>query len=235
MSKVKVIGFSVSLDGFGTGTNQNIDNPLGTRGQELHTWMYPTKTFRKMIGKYPTKLKTSIGLDKKLSRDWIKDGGTEGIDNDLTENSFENVGAWIMGRNMFGPVRGQWRDDDWKGWWGEEPPFHVPVFVLTHYVRNPIKMKGGTIFYFVTNGIKPALEEAKKVAEGKDIRVGGGVSAIRQFLQAGYIDEIRFAFSPIFLGSGEHLFSGIDLSNLGFTHFQKINGEGATHITLTKG
>jgi dihydrofolate reductase len=213
MSKVKVIGFSVSLDGFGAGINQNIDNPLGTKGQELHTWMYPTKTFQKMIG---------------------KDGGTEGIDNDLIENSFENVGAWIIGRNMFGPVRGQWKDDEWKGWWGEEPPFHGPVYVLTHHPRNPIEMKGGTIFYFATNGIKPALEDAKKVADGKDIRVGGGVSTIRQFLQAGNIDEIRFAFSPIFLGSGEHLFSGIDLSNLGFTQMQKINGEGATHITLTK-
>jgi dihydrofolate reductase len=213
MSKVKVIGFSVSLDGFGAGTNQNRDNPLGTRGKELHTWMYPTKTFQKMVGKV---------------------GGTDGIDNDLIENSFENVGAWIIGRNMFGPVRGQWKDDDWKGWWGKEPPFHGPVFVLTHYARNPIEMKGGTIFYFVTNGIISVLEDAKKVAGEKDIRVGGGVSTIRQFVQAGYIDEIRFAFSPIFLGSGEHLFSGIDLSNLGFTQIQKINGEGATHITLTK-
>jgi len=213
MSKVKVIAFSVSLDGFGAGTNQNLDNPLGTRGKELHTWMYATKTFHKIIG---------------------KDGGAEGIDNDLTENSFENVGAWIIGRNMFGPIRGEWKDEDWKGWWGEDPPYHVPVFVLTHHERNPIKMKGGTIFYFVTNGIKSALEEAKKVADGKDIRVGGGVSTLRQFLQAGYIDEIRLAFSPIFLGSGEHLFSGIDLPALGFTQIKKINGEGATHIALTK-
>jgi dihydrofolate reductase len=213
MSKVKVKGFSVSLDGFGAGTGQNIDNPLGTRGQQLHTWMYPTKTFQKMIG---------------------KDGGTEGIDNDLAKNAFENVGAWIIGRNMFGPVREQWKDDNWKGWWGEDPPFHAPVFVLTHYKRDPIKMKGGTIFYFVTSGTKSALEEAKKVADGKNIQIGGGVSTIRQFLQAGYIDEIRFAFSSVFLGSGEHVFAGIDLSNLGFTQIQKINGEGATHITLTK-
>ena len=165
MSKVKVIGFSVSLDGFGAGTNQSIDNPLGTGGSELHTWMYPTKAFQKLIG---------------------KDGGTEGIDNDLIESSFENVGAWVIGRNMFGPVRGQWEGDDWKGWWGEEPPFHAPVFVLTHYPRHPIKMKGGTIFYFVTDGIKSALEGSKKAADGKNIHVVGGVSTIRQFLQAGY-------------------------------------------------
>jgi dihydrofolate reductase len=213
MSKVKIVAFSVSLDGFGAGANQNIDNPLGIGGQELFEWMFGTKTFHKIIG---------------------KDGGTEGIDNNITENSFENVGAYIMGRNMFGPVRGEWKGDDWKGWWGEDPPFHVPVFVLTHYAKDPIEMKGGTIFYFVTNGIESALEEAKKVADGKDIRIGGGVSTIHQFLQAGHIDEIRLAFSPIFLGSGEHLFSGIDLAKLGFTEIQKIDGEKATHITLTK-
>ncbi|HSZ85257.1 MAG TPA: dihydrofolate reductase family protein [Puia sp.] len=213
MGKVKIVAFSVSLDGFGAGTNQNIDNPLGTRGEEIFAWMFTTKTFHKIIG---------------------KDGGTEEIDNDITEKSFENVGACIMGRNMFGPVRGEWKDDDWKGWWGEDPPFHVPVFVLTHYAKEPIEMKGGTIFHFVTNGIEAALEEAKKVADGKDIRIGGGVSTIHQFLQAGHIDEIRLAFSPIFLGSGEHLFSGIDLPKLGFTEIQKIDGEKATHIILTK-
>ncbi len=213
MSKVKALGFSVSLDGFGAGPNQDIDNPLGIRGMELHNWMFPTKAFQKMIG---------------------KDGGTEGTDNALIENSFENVGTWILGRNMFGPIRGQWKDNDWKGWWGEEPPYHVPVFILTHYARDPIEMKGGTVFHFVTGGIKQALEEAKKAADGKDIRIGGGVSTIRQFLQAGYIDEIRLAFSPVFLGSGEHLFSGIDLPALGFTQTQKVNGEGATHITLIK-
>lgn len=213
MGKVKVIGFSVSLDGFGAGPNQDMDNPIGIRGHEVHNWMFPTRAFQKMIG---------------------KDGGTEGIENALIENSFENVGAWIMGRNMFGPVRGQWKDEDWKGWWGENPPYHVPVFVLTHYKRDPIQMKGGTVFHFVTDGIEPALEQAKKAADGKDIRIGGGVSTVRQFLQAGYIDEMRLAFSPVFLGSGEHLFSGIDLPDLGFTTIQKVNGEGATHITLTK-
>jgi dihydrofolate reductase len=158
----------------------------------------------------------------------------EGIDNEFTENSFVNVGAHIIGRNMFGPIRGQWKDEEWKGWWGEDPPFHTPVFVLTHYPRNPIEMKGGTTFYFVSDGVKEALDAAKKLAGGKDIRVGGGVSTIRQFLQSGYIDEIHLAFSPIFLGQGGNLFTGIDFQKLGFTKINKINGEGATHITLTR-
>lgn len=213
MSKVKIVNFSVSLDGFGAGPDQNIDNPLGVRGQELHTWMYRTKTFQKIIG---------------------KDGGAEGTDDDFVKNAFENVGAWIMGRNMFGPVRGQWKDNNWKGWWGEEPPYHVPVFVLTHYARNPVKMKGETVFYFVTNGIESALEEAEKVSGGKDIRVGGGVATIHQFLQAGYIDELQLAVSPVFLGSGENLFSGIDMYALGFNKIQRTEGEEATHIILTK-
>jgi len=212
-SKIKVMNFSISLDGYGAGPSQDIKNPLGLRGEELHTWMYPTKMFRKMIR---------------------RDGGTEGVENDLCERSFENVGAWIMGRNMFGPIRGNWTDDEWKGWWGEEPPYHVPVFVLTHHERKPIKMKGDTVFHFVTDGIESAIEKANEAAAGKDIRIGGGASTIRQFLQAGYIDEIHFAFSPIFLGSGEHLFSGIDVSDLGFNKIQRIIGEGATHFILTK-
>jgi dihydrofolate reductase len=163
-----------------------------------------------------------------------KEGGTEGVDNDFAEKSMVNIGAWIMGRNMFGPIRGPWPDNEWKGWWGEEPPYHVPVFVLTHHAREPLKMKGGTTFHFITGGIESALEEAKKVANGKDIRIGGGASTIRQFLQAGYINEMHLAFSPIFLGSGEHLFSGIDMSALGFKQVQKINGEKATHIIVTK-
>lgn len=213
MSKVKVAAFSISLDGFGAGTGQDIKDPLGVRGEELHTWIIKTKMFRHMTR---------------------KDGGTEGKDNDIAEKAMENIGAWIMGRNMFGPVRGPWPDNEWKGWWGEEPPYHVPVFVLTHHPREPLKMKGGTTFHFVTGGIGSALEEAKKVADGKDIRIGGGVSTIRQFLQAGYMDEMQLTFSPIFLGSGESLFSGIDLAALGFNQIQKINGEEATHIILTK-
>jgi dihydrofolate reductase len=212
-SKVKVMCFSISLDGYGAGPSQSIKNPLGLGGTELHSWMYPTKTFRKMIG---------------------KNDGTEGIDNKFIEKSFENIGAWIMGRNMFGPIRGDWTDDEWKGWWGDEPPYHVPVFILTHHERKPIKMRGGTTFHFVTEGIESAIEQAKAAAAGKDIRIGGGVSTIRQFLQAGYIDEMHFAFSPIFLGSGENLFAGVDASNLGFNKIRRINGEGTTHFILEK-
>jgi dihydrofolate reductase len=212
-SKVKVSCFSISLDGYGAGPSQNLENPLGVRGTELHTWLYPTKMFMKMIG---------------------KEGGTEGIDNDLADKSFENIGAWIMGRNMFGPIRGNWPDNEWKGWWGEEPPYHVPVFVLTHHERKPVEMKGGTVFHFVTDGIESALKKAKAAAAGKDIRIGGGASTVRQFLQAGYIDEIHVAVSPTFLGSGESLFSGIDVSNLGFNHIQRVIGEKATHFILTR-
>ncbi|MDO6432635.1 dihydrofolate reductase family protein [Flavitalea sp. BT771] len=213
MGKIKVAAFSVSLDGFGAGQDQGLENPLGVGGEELHTWIVTTKMFHRMTR---------------------KEGGTEGVDNDFAEKSMENIGAWIMGRNMFGPVRGPWPDNEWKGWWGEEPPYHVPVFVLTHHAREPLKMKGGTTFHFITGGIESALEEAKKVANGKDIRIGGGVSTIRQFLQAGYINEMHLVFSPIFLGSGEQLFSGIDMSALGFNQVQKINGEKATHIIATK-
>ncbi len=213
MSKIKVVAFSVSLDGYGAGLSQNLENPLGLRGKELHAWMFESKYFRKMIG---------------------QDGGTEGIDSDFVEKSFDNVGVWIMGRNMFGPIRGDWPDDEWKGWWGEEPPFHVPVFVLTNHARKSFKMKGGTEFHFITDGIESAIEKAKEAANGKEIRIGGGVSTIRQFLQAGYIDEMQFAFSPIFLGSGENLFSGIDLPLLGFNKIQRIDGERTTHIILTK-
>lgn len=213
MHKVKVAAFSVSLDGFGAGSDQSAEHPLGKRGEELHTWMYPTKAFQQMIG---------------------KEGGTEGTDNDFAEKSFENIGAWIMGRNMFGPIRGPWPDDAWKGWWGENPPYHVPVFVLTHHEREPVMMKGGTTFYFVTDGIKSALEKARTAANGKDIRIGGGTATIRQFLQQGLIDEIHLAISPVFLGSGENLFAGMNLPDSGFAKPEKINGEGATHIIVAK-
>ncbi|MGN6492601.1 MAG: dihydrofolate reductase family protein [Agriterribacter sp.] len=213
MSKVKVAAFTVSLDGFGAGTGQDIDHPMGIRGEELHPWMVTTKMFHTMIG---------------------KEGGTEGVDHDIAERSMENIGAWIMGRNMFGPVRGPWPDNKWRGWWGERPPYHVPVFVLTHYAREPLTMEGGTTFHFITGGIDAALEAAKKAANGKDIRIGGGASTVRQFLQAGYIDELQITFSPIFLGGGENLLSGIDLPALGFNQIQKINGEKAMHIIVTK-
>jgi dihydrofolate reductase len=214
MTKVKVAAFSVSLDGYGAGTEQSLQNPLGKRGEELHTWIFPTKMFQKLYG---------------------KGEGTEGVDNDFAEKSFENLGAWIMGRNMFGPIRGSWPNDDWKGWWGDNPPYHVPVFVLTHHPREPLEMKGGTVFHFVTGGIESALEKAKAAANGKDIRIGGGTSTVRQFLQKGYIDEMHIAFSPIFLGRGENLFHGIDLAGLGFTETQTTYGKGAAHVILKKG
>jgi dihydrofolate reductase len=213
MSKVKVAAFSVSLDGYGAGPDQTRKEPLGKRGEELHEWIFPTRMFQNLYG---------------------KGEGAEGVDNDFAEKSFENLGAWIMGRNMFGPVRGPWPNDEWKGWWGENPPYHVPVFVLTNHAREPLTMKGGTVFHFVTDGIHVALEKARKAANGKDIRIGGGVSTIRQFLEAGYIDEMHLAVSPVFLGSGEHLFAGIDLPKLGFTDMQTIYGKMAAHVILKK-
>lgn len=213
MSKVKVSAYSISLDGFGAGPRQDRENALGIGGEALHEWLFPTTMFQQMIGKAD---------------------GTEGIDNDFAERSFENIGAWVMGRNMFGPSRGPWPNDGWKGWWGDEPPYHVPVFVLTHHTRKPLNMKGDTTFHFVTSGIESALEEAKKAADGQDIRIGGGALTIRQFLQKGLIDEMHLAIAPIFLGSGEHLFSEIDLPKLGFKDIQVTYGEKATHVVLTK-
>lgn len=213
MTKVKVCAFSISLDGYGAGPDQTLDNPLGIRGEELHTWFFPTRRFQQMYG---------------------KSEGTSGVDNDFAERSFDNLGAWIMGRNMFGPIRGNWPNEDWKGWWGENPPYHVPVFVLTHHARKPLVMEGGTTFYFITDGIESAMEKAKKAANGKDIRIGGGVSTIRQYLQAGLIDEMHLAVSPVVLGKGENLFAGIDLPKLGFNDIKTTYGSGATHVILTK-
>ena len=213
MTKVKVTAYTISLDGFGAGENQNEQQPLGAGGEALHQWMFPTRMFHQMTG---------------------KEGGTEGIDNEFAERSFDNVGAWIMGRNMFGPIRGPWPDDTWKGWWGEDPPYHVPVFVLTHYAREPLEMKGGTTFYFVTDGIESALEQAKKAADGKDIRIGGGASTIRQYLEAGLMDVMQYAISPVYLGAGEHLFTGIDMLKLGFTDTEVVFGEKAMHVITKK-
>lgn len=213
MSKVKVTAFSVSLDGYGAGLDQSKENPLGRRGEELHEWIFPTRMFQKMYG---------------------EEEGTKGVDNDFAERSFDNLGAWIMGRNMFGPIRGPWQDDEWKGWWGKNPPYHVPVYVLTNHARPSIHMEGGTVFHFVTGGIESALEAAMKSANGKDIRIGGGTSTIHQFLQAGYIDEMHLAFAPVFLGAGEHFFEGIDLPRLGFTETKTVYGERATHVILKK-
>jgi dihydrofolate reductase len=213
MSKVRVAAFSVSIDGFGAGPRQDLQNPLGVRGLELHGWFFQTEAFKKMHG---------------------QSGGSNGVDNNVAALSFENVGAWILGRNMFGPVRGPWKDDSWKGWWGENPPYHCPVFVLTHHARAPLAMEGGTTFYFVTDGVESALKQAKDAAAGKDVRIGGGVSTIRQCLSAGQIDEMHLAVSPVLLGEGENLFSGINLPKLGFTVSKTVTGENATHVFVKK-
>lgn len=218
MSKVRVAAFSVSLDGFGAGPRQDLQNPLGVRGMELHGWFFHTDVFKKMHG----------------------DGtGSRGVDNGFGERSFENVGAWILGRNMFGPVRGPWKidpstGDSWRGWWGDTPPYHVPVFVLTHHARAPLEMKGGTTFHFVTDGLESALKQAKEAAQGKDVRIGGGVSVIRQYLTAGKIDEMHLAVSPVLLGEGENLFSGINLDQLGFKVERSVPGENATHLLIVR-
>ena len=213
MSKVRVASFSVSIDGFGAGRRQDLQNPLGVRGPEIFSWFFQTEVWNKMHG---------------------ESGGSRGVDNEMALKAFENVGAWILGRNMFGPVRGPWPDDSWKGWWGEEPPYHVPVFVLTHHARAPLEMKGGTTFYFVTDGAESALKQAKEAARGKDVRIGGGVATIRQYLAAGAIDEMHLAMSPVLLGEGEHLFAGINLHQLGFQVSRKAEGDGATHLVIEK-
>jgi len=214
MSKLRVMSFAVSLDGYSAGPNQSLENPLGVRGPELMEWFFPTRVFRKTV----------LG----------QDGGETGIDNGIAEKGFDGIGAWILGRNMFGPVRGPWPDETWKGWWGEEPPYHVPTFVLTHHARPTLKMKGGTDFHFVTGGIHAALEQAKAAAKGKDIRVGGGASTVRQYLSAGLIDTLHLATRPVLLGKGENLFGGLDLDALGYECEKSIAGERATHVFLRK-
>jgi len=214
MSKLRVASFSVSLDGFGAGPNQTLENPLGVGGMALHNWVFPTKTFQAMHG---------------------DGGGTTGIDEDFASRGFRNVGAWILGRNMFGPIRGEWPDSKWEGWWGDTPPYHVPVFVLTHHPRESITMKGGTTFHFVTDGIHNALELAVKAANGMDVRLGGGVDTVRQYLTAGLVDEVHIAVSPVLLGSGENLFHDIDLLSLGFKVHEHVPSENAMHVLFKKG
>lgn len=214
MTRVRVEGFTISLDGYGAGPDQDLNNPLGVGGTDLHPWLVSTRTFQqKLFG---------------------KDGGTTGIDNDFAERGFRNVGAWILGRNMFGPIRGEWPDDNWKGWWGDNPPYHVPVFVLTHHARAPIEMEGGTTFHFITGGIHEALDRAREAAAGKDVRIGGGAGTIRQYLREGLIDELHIAISPILLGRGEPLFEGLDLRALGYACVQSVASEKATHIILQR-
>jgi dihydrofolate reductase len=213
MSRVCAGAFSLSLDGFGAGTSQSLENPLGVNGMALHEWAFKTRTFRKMFG---------------------QEGGETGIDDQFAARSFENVGAWILGRNMFGPIRGRWPDESWKGWWGANPPYHVPVFVLTHFARAPIVMDGGTTFHFVTDGIESALRQAREVAQGKDVRIGGGVATVRQYLRAASIDEMHLAVAPVFLGAGEHFFSGLDLRTLGYACAEHVATPSATHLIVRR-
>jgi len=213
LSKLRVNGFTISIDGYGAGPAQALEHPLGVGGMKLHEWIFGTRTFQAMQG---------------------GTGGETGIHDDFAKRGMAGLGAWILGRNMFGPVRGPWRDDAWKGWWGDDPPYHVPVFVLTHHARAPIVMKGGTTFHFVTDGIEEALAQAKKAAGGKDVRLGGGVATICQYLQKGLVDELHFAIAPVLLGSGEHLLHGLDLSALGFEVAEHVPAPGATHVVVKK-
>ena len=212
MTQVRVESFTISLDGYGAGPHQDIDHPLGVGGTDLHQWLIPTRTFQQTL--------------------FGKDGGTTGIDDDFAARGFRNVGAWILGRNMFGPVRGPWPDLNWKGWWGDNPPYHVPVFVLTHHARPPLSMEGGTTFHFITGGIHEALDRAREAAAGRDVRIGGGASTIRQYLRAGLIDELHIAISPVLLGRGEGLFEGLDLRALGYECVEFSASGKATHVVL---
>lgn len=213
MSKLRVHNFSISLDGYGAGSHQSRENPLGVGGEELHDWVIATRTWRKMHG---------------------EKGGARGIDDEFMARGTVNIGAWIMGRNMFGPVKGPWPDESWKGWWGADPPFRAPVFVLTHHAREPIAMEEGTTFYFVTDGIHAALKRAGEAANGKDVLVGGGVATIRQYLQSKLIDEMHLAVVPILLGSGEHLFADLDLPTLGYHSREHVPTKSVTHVVLEK-
>ncbi len=215
MSRVRVASFAISIDGYAAGPDQSLANPLGVGGTELMGWVFPTRSFQRRV----------LGAE----------GGSTGLDDEFAERGFENIGAWILGRNMFGPVRGPWPDESWQGWWGEEPPYHVPTFVLTHHARAPLAMKGGTVFHFVTGGIREALERAREAARGQDIRIGGGAATVRQYLQAALIDELHLAISPVLLGRGERLFEGVDLRALGYRCTRHAASEQATHLVLERG
>jgi dihydrofolate reductase len=219
MAKLRVCSFSVSLDGFGAGPDQDLQNPLGVGGLALHEWFFKTRTFRQLHPSHPM----AGDEDDKA-----------GEDDRLAARGFENVGAWILGRNMFGPVRGPWVDENWKGWWGDTPPYHVPVFVLTHHARKPIEMKGGTTFHFMTDGIHAALARAMDAAGGKDVRLGGGAATIREYVQAGLVDEMHLAVSPVLLGRGERLWDGLDMAAAGYECTGKVAGENATHYLIKR-
>ena len=210
---LRVSSFSVSLDGYGAGPNQSLEHPLGVGGLELHQWFFPTRTFQRMH---------------------TNGDGATGVDDEFAARGFQNIGAWILGRNMFGPIRGPWPDDAWKGWWGANPPYHVPTFVLTHHARPSITMEGGTTFHFVTDGIHAALERATAAANGKDVRVGGGVATIQQYLRAGLVDEMHLAIAPVILGSGELLLAGLNLRAMGYSCRAFVPGTNATHVVLAR-
>lgn len=214
MSKLRVHCFSVSIDGYGAGPHQSLEQPMGTGAMDLHSWVFPTATFQRVV----------LG----------QAGGSEGVDDEYAARGFQDLGAWILGRNMFGPVRGDWPDEKWRGWWGENPPYHVPVFVLTHYKRAPIEMEGGTTFHFVTEGIEAAWKRARAAAKGLDVRLGGGVATLQQYLRAGLVDELHLACSPTLLGAGEHLFFGLNLRSLGYRCVEHIATEKAVHYVLRK-
>jgi dihydrofolate reductase len=213
MSRLRVNAFGLSLDGYGAGPDQDLANPMGVGGMALHQWVFGTRFFREMIG---------------------QEGGETGVDHGFAVRGFDNLGAWILGRNMFGPVRGPWPDDSWKGWWGDTPPYHVPVFVLTNHARPDLEMDGGTVFHFITGGIGEAWERARDAADGRDVRLGGGTSVIRQYLQAGLLDSLHLAIAPVLMGKGEALFAGLDLPALGYQVSEVAPGEGATHVILSR-
>jgi len=219
MSKLKIAAFAISIDGYAAGPDQSLNDPMGAGGMALHEWVLNTRHFKQL----------HLGVGDDGSE------GSTGVDNDFARRSFDNIGAWILGRNMFGPVRGPWPDDAWKGWWGDTPPYHVPVFVLTHHAREPLVMAGGTTFHFVTGGIHEALERARAAAGGKDVRVGGGAATVRQYLQAGLIDEMHLVQTSAVLGRGEPLLAGIDLARLGFRCAERAASEHALHVVLKKG
>lgn len=214
MTRVRVESFTISIDGYGAGPDQDLENPLGVGGMELHQWLLPTRTLQRTL--------------------FGKEGGTTGVDDDFAARAFRNVGAWILGRNMFGPLRGPWPDESWKGWWGDEPPYRVPVFVLTHHPRPALEMKGGTTFHFVTGGAHEALARAREAADGRDVRIGGGPATIRQYLREGLVDELHIAIAPVLLGSGERLFEGVDLRSLGYECVEFASSEKATHLVLRR-
>jgi dihydrofolate reductase len=213
MSRVRVDCFAISVDGYGAGPRQSLANPLGVGGEALHEWMYPTETFQQMLG---------------------KSAGTTGTDNDFAAAGMSNVGAWILGRNMFSPLRGPWADDSWKGWWGDSPPYRVPTFVLTHHARAPLEMAGGTTFHFVTDGAEAALERAREAAGERDVRIGGGAHVIREYLSMRAIDRLHLDVSPVLLGGGEPLFAGLDLAELGYRVIENVPTQAVMHVVIER-